>query len=192
MKRIVNKLAAGLFLVPLFLCGATAATAAGDPGYTVSDCQLMDEPYRDAKPTAALPEGADVQILKRKGGWLNVEFGDKAGWVRMSKIRKGTASDDPDGATELGGVFNLATGRAGTGNVVATTGVRGLGEEELTNAQFNAAETAKLETFVVTDEQASLFAKEGELVVQEVAFISAPVDTSSKKNKKNKRNKRRR
>lgn len=187
MKTIVNRLAAGIFLAPLLLCPAMATAAAGGPGYTVSDCQLMDEPYRDATPTAALPEGSDIQILKRKGGWLNVAFGEKKGWVRMSKIRKGTASEDPDGATEIGGVLNLATGRAGTGNVVATTGVRGLGEEELTNAQFNAAETAKLETFTATDEQATEFAADGDLIVQEVAFISAPAKASTKKNKKNKR-----
>ena len=83
------------FLFVLVMLIWVTATADTNPGYVVRACDLMDEPYRDAKAVAALEEGTDVEILKRKGGWLNITVGDHTGWVRMSKIRKGEAAAKP-------------------------------------------------------------------------------------------------
>ena len=112
-----------------------------------------------------------MEILKRKGGWFNVMVGEQTGWVRMSKIRKGEAAAGPDSGAEASGVLQLASGRAGTGNVVAATGVRGLNEEELKEAQFNAAQIEKMESFAMTKKQARRFAREGGLVAREFAFL---------------------
>ena len=141
------------------------------PGYVVRSCDLMDEPYRDATALVALEEGAPVEILKRKGGWLKIKAGDKTGWARMSKIRKGEAAAKPDSGTEAKGVLDLASGRAGTGNVVSATGVRGLSEEELKEAKFNAGEIQKMESFSANDKQASRFAREGKLQARQVEFL---------------------
>jgi hypothetical protein len=142
-----------------------------EPGHVIRSCDLMDEPYRDANVLSSLEEGAGIEILKRKGGWFNISVGDQEGWVRMSKIRKGEAVATPDSSTEASGVLDLASGRAGTGNVVATTGVRGLSEEELKEAQFNAIEIKKLESFAVPEKQARNFARNGKLVVRQLEFL---------------------
>ena len=142
-----------------------------EPGYVLRSCDLMDEPYRDANALTALEEGVDVEILKRKGGWFNVTVGEQTGWVRMSKIRKGEAVVGPDSGADASGVLQLASGRAGTGNVVAATGVRGLNEEELKEARFNAAQIEKMESFAVTKKRARRFAREGGLVAREFAFL---------------------
>ncbi len=64
----------------------------------------------------------------------------KTGWVRMLYIRRGASGENASAATEASGVLGLATGRAGSGNVVAATGVRGLDEEDLKEAEFNENE----------------------------------------------------
>jgi hypothetical protein len=151
-----------------------ALPALAEPGYVLRPCDLMDEPYRDAKVSAVLEEGVDVEILRRKGGWFNVTAGEQTGWVRMSMIRKGEAAAGPDSGAEAAGVLQLASGRAGTGNVVASTGVRGLSEEELKAAQFDAAQIERMESFAVTGKQARRFAQEGGLTARELAFLPDP------------------
>ena len=152
-----------IFVAPLF----------AEPGYIIRSSDLMDEPYRDAEPLAELEAGISVEILKRKGGWLQVESEGKSGWVRMSKVRKGKAPTEPTAESEAGGVLGLASGRAGTGNVVSATGVRGLNEEELKEAEFDAREVKKLESFAISKQKAAQFAEAGKLVTKELAFIPA-------------------
>jgi hypothetical protein len=132
----------------------------------------MDEPYRDANVLLELEEGQGVEILERKGGWYSITVGEQTGWVRMSTVRKGeTVGPTAGGAEEVGGVLELASGRAGTGNVVASTGVRGLNEEELKAAQFNEAEIKKLESYAINRKQAQRFARNGKLVAREMKFL---------------------
>jgi len=152
---------------------AFVAPLVAEPGYIIRSSDLMDEPYRDATSLAELEEGAPVEILKRKGGWLQVESAGKSGWVRMSKIRKGKAPTQPAAESEAGGVLDLASGRAGTGNVVSATGVRGLNEEELKEAKFDANEVDKLESFAVSEQKAARFAQAGKLIARELEFIPA-------------------
>jgi len=142
-----------------------------EPGYLVRSSDLMDEPYRDARVLNVLKENAPVDILKRKGGWLQINAGGKTGWARMSSIRKGVAAKKPDSGSEAKGVLNLASGRAGTGNVVSATGVRGLSEEDLKEARFNLAEINKMESFNVNETQASRFARAGQLTARQVGFL---------------------
>jgi hypothetical protein len=161
-------------LFALLLCMGLPVLA--DSGHVIRSCDLMDEPYRDANVLTSLEEGEGIEILKRKGGWFNITVGDQEGWVRMSKVRKGEAVAAPDSGTEASGVLELASGRAGTGNVVATTGVRGLSEEELKQAQFNAVEIKKLESFAVPAKQARNFARNGKLAARQLEFLPDVVE----------------
>ena len=68
-------------------------------------------------------------------------------------------------------LHHLASGRAGTGNVVAATGVRGLNEEELKEAKFNPAEIEKMESFTVSRKDAKRFAREGKLNARKVESL---------------------
>ncbi|TNG00917.1 MAG: SH3 domain-containing protein [Gammaproteobacteria bacterium] len=150
---------------------AAATQLFAEPGYVVRSSDLMDEPYRDANLLATLEEEAPVEILKRKGGWLNITAAGKTGWVRMSSVRKGKAPAKPDSGTEAKGILDLASGRAGTGNVVSATGVRGLNEEELKEAKFNPAEIEKMESFTINPKNAKRFAREGKLKARQVKFL---------------------
>lgn len=161
------------------ICGILLVIVAplfAEPGYLIRSSDLMDEPYRDATPLVELKEGEPVEILKRKGGWLQIESAGKKGWIRMSKIRKGKAPAQPTAGSEAGGVLDLASGRAGTGNVVSATGVRGLNEEQLKEAKFDAGEVKKLDSFAVSEQKAIRFAQAAKLVARELEFIPAAAE----------------
>ena len=72
------------------------------------------------------------------------------------------------------GLLGLASGRAGTGKVVATTGIRGLSEEDLKAAKYNETELKKAESYGVTRAEAQKFAAEGKLTARKVEYLPAP------------------
>ncbi|MGD9852941.1 MAG: SH3 domain-containing protein [Nitrospirales bacterium] len=131
----------------------------------------MSEPFRDARTVGSLKEGDTLEILKRKGGWLQVSAKGKTGWVRMLYVRRGGSGEKVSAVKEASGVLGLATGRAGSGNVVAATGVRGLDEEELKEAEFNEKELQKLKTYLTSKKDAQKYADQAGLKTQTVPFI---------------------
>lgn len=156
-----------LWLLALLLA---APAFAGEPGTALKDDTLRQQPYSDAKPAGMLKRGTAVDILEKKGAWLKVKAKSTTGWVRLLSVKRGTAGKTGAGAD----VLALASGRTGTGQVVSTTGVRGLSEEELKSASFNAAEVAQLEANTVSAEQAQKFAAEGGLKARKLAFLPDP------------------
>ena len=77
----------------------------------------------------------------------------------------GTAKPGASGVTQL---FNVA--RTGTSGTQVTTGVRGLDEEQISNAQPNPAELAKLEKFATDRDAAAGFAAQGKLSATPVDY----------------------
>jgi len=150
---------------------ATGTALAGEPGTALKADDLKAEPFRDAKTVGSLAAGDRVEILKKEGGWFQVRRAKDSGWVRMLSIRRGEARKGGDDAA---GVLGLASGRAGTGTVVATTGIRGLNEEELKAAKYNEVEVKKAESFTTTQAEARKFAAEGKLVPRKVEYLPAP------------------
>jgi len=132
---------------------------AAETGSALKADIIRKEPFSDAKKTGDITRGEQLQILGKKGAWLNIKTAKASGWVRLLSVKRGASS----GSNQIKGVLDVASGRAGTGKVVATTGVRGLNEEELKNAKFNEVEVKKLESFTITSQQAQQFAKSGGL-----------------------------
>ena len=128
----------GWIVAALAIGAALAAAAAVESRTALKADEIKDEPCKDARTVGKIAKGDKVEILARQSGWLQVKAGGKQGWVRMLSVRRGQAGQT-DAAKELGGVAGLATGRAGTGEVVSSTGVRGLSEEELKGARFSRA-----------------------------------------------------
>ncbi len=160
-------------LAGIFLLMAAVAPLMAEPGHIIRPSELMEEPYRDAVPLAELKAGDAVEILRRKGGWLKVESAGRTGWVRMSRIRKGKMPEKPAAGREAKGVLALASGRSGTGNVVAATGVRGLSEAKLKAARFHAAGMKRLESYHVSRQQAARFAQAAGLTAKTLGFVPA-------------------
>ena len=158
-----------LLLAMCLLAGGTAL--AGEAGTALKADDLKAEPFRDAKTVGSLTSGDSVEILKRQGGWFQVKSVKGDGWVRMLSVRRGEARK---GGGDAAGLLGLASGRAGTGRVVATTGIRGLSEEELKAAKYDEAELKKAESFATTRADAQKFAAAGKLAARKVEYLSAP------------------
>jgi hypothetical protein len=146
----------------------TGPALGANPGTALKRDEIKTEPFRDAKTVGALAAGDTVEILDQRGGWFKVKSARGTGWVRMLSVRRGEARKR---SGEVGEVFGLATGRAGTGQVVATTGIRGLGEEDLKAAKYSETEVKSAESFATTREAARKFAAEGKLVSRKIAYL---------------------
>lgn len=158
-----------ILVATLLLAAGTAL--AGDGGSALKADALRAEPFRDAKVVGSLAPGDPVDILKKQGGWFQVKSAKGSGWVRMLSIRRGAARK---GGGDVAGIVGLASGRAGTGRVVATTGIRGLSEEELKAAEYNEAEVKKAESYATTRADAQKFAASGKLAARKVEYLPAP------------------
>lgn len=110
------------------MLGAAVALAAQQAVVLKSE-QLRAEPFIDATVLTALAKDARVDLLQQQGAWSLVKAGNKQGWVRSLSLRVGTGGTD-----RVAGILALESGRSGTGNAVATLGIRG---------QYPAAGSAK-------------------------------------------------
>ena len=149
-----------LFFVALAL--ALPALAATQSGMTSKSAELRATPFADGKLVATLPANAKVDVLKRVGGWYEVRTATgQQGFVRMWLLR---FSSQASGAAALGqNVAVLQSGRASSTYTTATTGVRGLSEEELRNAQPDPAAVAALDQLAVTADDARGYAGKAKL-----------------------------
>ena len=154
-------------LILLLALASPIISLAGTPGTALKPDSLRIEPFSDAKTTGNLAKNESVDILQKKGAWLQVKTKKTTGWVRLLSVKQGGASSN----NQLGGAIDVASGRAGTGKVVSTTGIRGLSAEELKAAKFNEAEVAKLEGYAVSASQSEQFASAGGLTASQLAYL---------------------
>ena len=157
----------GLLLAGSLVCLMAQASAAVETGSAIKADAIKAEPYRDAKTLGPLAAGDKVTIIKREGGWLMISAPAK-GWVRMLSVRRGTSAP----GAKVSGIATLASGRAGTGRVVASTGERGLNEEDLKNAKFDEKELKLAESYGVKKNEAEQFAAKARLKSRSVAYLS--------------------
>lgn len=164
----MNSFRVGLALFALL---ALQPALAAESGTALKADAIRAEPFNDAKTVTMLAAGDKVEILKKEGGWLRVKSAKGSGWVRMLSVRRGEARK---GAGNAAGLLGMASGRAGTGKVVATTGIRGLNEEELKSAQFNEVELKLAESYAAGKTEAQKFAAQGKLVARQFDYLPAP------------------
>ncbi len=152
------------------LCVLLSASVvwAAQSGSMMKDDELKSEPFRDAKTLKALKAGETISMISKDGGWYKIKVGNSSGWVRMLSVRIGAAKQSASAAT---GLLALSSGRAATGKVVATTGIRGLNEEELKAASFNARELQLSESYAIKKDDAKKFAAQGKLVARPFDYL---------------------
>lgn len=158
------------------LCGILALSLASSlalaaPGVALKDENVLSKPSATAAAVGKMSKGMAVDIVAKQGGWLQVKAGRTQGWVRLLSVRAGSGGAGGNG---LAGVAGAATRQSDSSRVVAVAGVRGLNEEDLKGAKFNAAEMAKLEGYAVSKAQAQAFAQKSGLKAQKVAALPEP------------------
>jgi len=161
------------FLIPaaaLVLC-VTAASAWAAPGTVLRNDKLYSQPSASARVAGSVAKGASVNILSKQGGWLRVSSGKTTGWIRLLSVRAGAGGL---GGAGLGDVVGAATTRSDPSRVVAVAGLRGLNDEDLKQAKFNADELARLDALSVTATQARSFASQSGLAAVNVPGLPEP------------------
>lgn len=101
---------------------------------------LLAEPKKDSSAKGLAKPDVKAIVKERKGIWVRIQTGDSSGWVRLSAIRYSSP-----GANIKTSLSALKTGREGSGNNVAATGVRGMDAKMLTLAKPNFKELAVLD-----------------------------------------------
>ena len=153
---------------------------------TLRDTTLVAKPFRDADSIGSISSDTQVVVLKRKGGWYQVQNNDQNGWVRLTSLRLKKTKDKAKGKTNAAGQLkksgNLDTlGEALTGglfttgsssNVATTTGIRGLDEEDIGNAEPDEKALEQLDSFKVSAEQAQRFASQASLNRSKLDYLA--------------------
>jgi hypothetical protein len=156
-------------LAGLFLLGWLAAPAhAAETAYTVRSTEIKQQPYSDAATVARLNENASVSIVKRQGGWVRITSKAGNGWVKMLSLR-GSSTATKRGDSGLQSLFNI--GRSGSSGITVATGVRGLSEEDLKNAQPDTRELEKLQNYAVNRAKAEKFARDAKLKARKLDYL---------------------
>ena len=158
-------------LILLFMMLLTATAQAAESATTVKSDSVRAAPFSDAKIVVTLPAATKVAILKKDGGWYQIKSAQGSGWIRMLSLRRGDAKA---AAKPLSGLAGLTSGRSGTGKIVATTGIRGLNEEELKAAQYDEKQVALLESSTTSRAQAQKFADKARLKARQMDYLADP------------------
>jgi len=133
---------------------------------TFSEEILSDQDlYSDANLQASVSGKAkkgDVSLIEKKGFWVKIKSGDQSGWTKMSNIKLNGNS----------GTINLAdTGRSGSGNIVSTSGARGLDGGDLINSKPDFTEFSKLQALKTTKPKGAEFASSGGLTSRTIKYV---------------------
>lgn len=129
----------------------------------LSDQDLLSEPKAQAAVSAKAKKG-QVSILEKQGFWVKVKAGDATGWTKLSNVK----------AAASGAIGLPDTGRSSSGNIVSTSGVRGLDGGDLINAKPDLAELNKLSALKTSKEQGASFASAAGLQTRKVNYLTPP------------------
>lgn len=151
-------------------CGAAQAA---ETAYLVRATELKAKPFADAETVATLEEQSQVEVLARQASWMQIKAAAGTGWVKMLSVRLGKPGAQPakSGDSGLGKIFNLAT--TGSSGSTVTTGVRGLSEEQLKNAQPNPEAYKAMQGYAAKKDDAQKFAKAGQLKSEKLDYLGA-------------------
>jgi hypothetical protein len=140
--------------------------ACAEPGTLLKDTALRAQPFGDAAVVADLKAKDSVDIQMRKGAWAQVKAGEHSGWVRLLGVRTGSGQRGEAGVGALASVF-----RTGSSGNTVSTGVKGLSEEKLKNAQPDAAEAKRLSKYQQSESSARSYAKQAKLAAEKVDYL---------------------
>ncbi len=172
-------------LATLSLLAAQAgqlALAQSDALVTKRDSVLRAGPSDSYAAVAPLPQQTPITRLPaRQGPWMQVQTGSGAsGWVHMFDVTtasaQASAGSSATGALRgLTSFLNRGSSRAGnTTTATATTGIRGLGAEDINNAQPDLQAVASVEGQRLDATQARRFAAEAQLQARKVDALPVP------------------
>jgi len=182
MIRAGLKPAQRLLAATLLASWAVVALAQGEAAVMKRATELREAPGDSSRSLGPLAADAPITRLgERQGPWIQVRSSAGAtGWVHMFDV--GAPATSGNAATGvLRGVtnlFNKGNNRPVT-TATSTIGIRGLGAEDLAQAQPNVNAVAQMEALRQTEAQARAFATESSLAPTQVEPLPAPARAPS-------------
>ena len=154
-----------------FLCLAALPALAQEQAFTNRATELKDRADASAATVRPLPENTEVKVLARSGGWTRVDARGQQGWVRAFHLRFPAVAETGSGNTlsTLGSALGFGRQRS-QGATIATTGIRGLSQEDLKNASPDEAELRKMHSYRADQASAERFARDGKLAESSVDY----------------------
>lgn len=145
------------------------STAWAEPATLLKESEMRAKPFGDAEVVTMLKAKEKVDITARKGAWATVQTAKgQSGWVRILNLRTGSGKGGDAGVGAIASLFKTGS----SGNTVST-GVKGLSEEQLKNAQPDAEEAKRLDKYKNSESDARNFAKQGKLTAEQVNYLPA-------------------
>lgn len=162
--------------IAFMLSMLAVAAAHAESAFVARDAALMAQSQSDADQIGSLSAGEKVDVLHRVGAWSEVKTtAGKTGWVRMMALKFGTENAAaPAKRGGLGALGELLSAGRTSNSATVTTGVRGLTEEDLQNAQANPAELDRMEKYSVDAQSAKKFASASKLSANKVEYLPEP------------------
>ena len=159
------------FLRLLGLMLFVALPAAAQTVTLERDSPLYAEARLESAQVAQLKQGATGEVIAKQGAWLNVKTPAATGWLFSFNVRfqSQKAGSGDSGGSALGNVF----GPRRNVNVTATIGVRGLDEQDLKQASFNADQMKAFDAYAATRQAAEDAAQATGLVPVKVEYLGA-------------------
>lgn len=158
-------------LIALVLLGSMGLTgslqAAGQTGITLQATPLREAASSSARTLLEIPAKTRVAILKRQGGWYQVQTqAGQQGWLALLSLRFDKAASAQ--SSNLANLLQSGTQVAPAGGVA--TGVRGISEEQLQSGAGATPQLQALDRYAVSPSDARAFARDGELVSQSIDY----------------------
>ena len=165
---ILSRLVTTLMVASL---GVGAAWAENATLTRASD--LKAKPFTDAPTVISLPEQSKVQIVGNEGGWTQIRSADgKTGWVRLLNVRPDSKGDSGAGVGK--GIASLGNVvRTGTTGSTATTGVKGISQDDLSRATPNFQELKRMNESKVSSREGERYASSNRLKARNVDYLEA-------------------
>ncbi len=160
--RILQVLAAAALLAVL--------PAAAQQFALERDSPLYAEPRLDSTQVAQLKQGAGGEVVGKQGAWINVKTTAGSGWLFSFNVRFQARGDTGDTGASAG---SRGLGPRERVRITSTIGIRGLEEEDLKQASFNAAQMKLLDGYVATKEAAEERARGAGLASEKVEYLGA-------------------
>ncbi len=163
--RIINLIFLNLLLIILL---SVSSESVADS--LKSDQELKESPNIKSKAVGNVSKG-EVEVIDKKGFWIKIKKDSVEGWTKLNNVEI-----DKDSNFSLS---SLDTGREGSGNIVSTSGVRGLDGEDITNAQPDINEFEKLKKLKVNKSVGENFSNKSNLITKKIDFIIVKTQNSN-------------
>lgn len=166
LKSVLSRLGL-LFVAWLAACGAAAAQQVT----LERDSALHAEPRPDAPVVAQLKQGTSGEAIGKQGAWLNVKTATGTGWLFSFNVRFGTGQAAASGEGAGNALGRIVGGRQKP-TVTATIGIRGLEEEDLKRASFDAQQLSALEKYAASKQDGETAARASGLTPARVEYLN--------------------